>query len=108
MNFAGIHAETVTSGAWGWVLVEGLYPSAVTRKYGSGSNKSMLVGSWLGLGINGVDALCTTGAATCEKDTGNRGLAMGYCINTVSMASHSDQSTTTTTQAVMVYGMVRG
>lgn len=107
-EFAGIHAETVTSGDWGWVLVEGYYPSAVTRKYGSGSNKNMLVGSWLGLGLNGVDDLCTNGAATCEKDTGNRGLVGGYCINMVSMASHSDQSTTTTTQAVMVYGMVRG
>ena len=106
-EFAGIHAETVTSGAWGWVQVEGYYPSAVTRLYGSGSDVDQVASSWLGLGLNGIDALCTNGAATCLPDVNIAAQQGGYCITMASQASHSDQSTTTTTQAVMIFGMVR-
>lgn len=106
-EFAGIHAETVTSGAWGWVQVEGYYPSAITRLYGSGSTVNQVAGSWMGLGLNGIDELTTSAAATCLPDVNIVGQTGGYCLTMVSQASHSDVSSTTTTQAVLVFGMVR-
>ena len=105
-EFAGIHAETVTSGAWGWVQVEGAYPTAIIRSYGSATNADMTAGCWLGIGINGVDDLCTNAAATCEPDTGTPGITGGYCVSLLSHASAA-ASSTTTTAVVLVYGMVR-
>jgi hypothetical protein len=107
-RFAGVHAESVTSGAWGWVQIEGYHSAVWTRKYGSASNKNMTAGSYLGPGINAIDALPTCASAECEPDSAFQAANnLGYAVNIASCASHSDQSTTTTTQACLIFGLVR-
>ena len=104
--FAGVHAESVTSGAWGWVQVEGYHSAVPTRTYGSTSGTAAAALDYLSTPETGVDALCGKDQVTCVTATGCPvSLGMGYAIRLASQQSHGT-STTTSAAAVYIHGFI--
>lgn len=105
-KFAGVHAESVTSGAWGWVQVEG-YRTATCRRYGSATTVSGAANDYVGGFVAGVDALTTVAGQICVEATGPLALFGGaYAIRLAVVASHASVSTTTSACGVYIKGWI--
>ena len=100
-HFAGVMAETVTSGAWAWVQTWGYNSAVPCRRYGSATNANGVANDWMGV-LNGVDALVW---ADATDDGPTAAFAAGNAIKLVSTASHGT-STTTSNCGVFIRGMI--
>ena len=99
-HFAGVMAETVTSGTWGWVQTWGYNSAVPCYRYGSATNANGVANDWLGV-ANGVDALLW---ADATDDGPTAAFAAGNAIKLTSTASHGT-STTTSNCTVFIRGM---
>jgi hypothetical protein len=105
-HLAGVHAESITSGAWGWVQVEGYHSAVPTRTYGSSSGTSAAALDYVSGCVNGVDALSSLAATICVTATGCPvALGMGYAIRLAAQTSHGT-STTTSNAGVYIHGFI--
>ena len=102
--FAGVFAETCTSGAWVWVQTWGYNSAAACRRYGSQESSNGLALDNLTV-LDGVDALSTF-------DGVNSGVGLGpvhvwaFMAGAVRLASVASHGTSTTTSACPVF--IRG
>ena len=98
-HFAGVMAESVTSGAWAWVQTWGYNSAVLCRRYGSATNANGVANDWCGVS-NGLDALIWADAV---DDGPTAAFAAGNAIRLSTVASHG---TSTTTSACICY--IRG
>ena len=103
--FAGVYAQTCTSGVWSWIQTWG-YCTAACRRYGSQESSNGLVGDTLTV-INGIDALTTVDGVASSKDLGpvNVWAFTAHAFRLVAVASHGT-STTTSNCAVFLRGLI--
>lgn len=104
--FAGVFAQTCTSGVWTWIQTWGYNTDAITRRYGSSSGSNGLVGEVLTL-ITTVDALTTIHGSASTTDLGpvNPIAFEANAVRLVAIASHAT-STTTSTGTVFLRGYI--
>lgn len=105
--FAGVFAESCTSGVWTWVQTWGYNSAAQCRRYGSDATSNGLVGDTLTV-LNGVDALTTIDGSASSADLGPanpRALNGANAVRLVAVASHGT-STTTSNCVVFVRGYI--
>lgn len=91
---AGVHIDTVTSGAWAWVQVDGYHSAVSARRYADATNSNALAGDVLKT-INGVDAVVydSTGGGTPTYHA--------YLVRIASCASASNSTIASSVTAII-------
>jgi hypothetical protein len=105
--FAGVFAESVTSGAWGWVQTWGYNSAVPCRRHGSVTEANGVAGDWVSASLNGIDALTTIDDTNSGADSGPAHATMtaAHAVRIASIAS-TDSSSSTSNQAVFIRGLI--